>query len=230
LQKTCLPWLEKELATKTKTIEDLRASNSTLETENARLCTVLPPLTETARWFNHFLPNIDIHALTSLSQVGRAQEVATHSLLQTLFGEQFYAIDIVSDGGHQGDIRIQPEQDGPTVLVEVKTYLPTSKGVVRNGKRVHVVQSIRGRQKLIADLEQNRPHGCLAGVLVIHPDQHIPSIDMGDGNSIIVDPEHPHLFYVKLSTLLLHRTILAAVLCAYTRWGAKQNKSWTLTT
>ena len=132
---------------------ELLAENTRLQTENVHI----PQLQETARWFHHFLPSIDVTTLTSVPKVRHAQEVATHRLLQSMFGDQFHSIEVVSNRGHRGDIHIQPEKGGPSVLVEVKTYLPSSKGTMRNGHRMHEVPSKMGRQKLIDDLGQSRP-------------------------------------------------------------------------
>lgn len=237
-QRTCIqlraeiPWLKSAVEkanTENKAATTgyirLQASYKTLRQESKQLTSdnlLLPQLLKTSRWFQHFLPNIDIQALTSIPKVGHAQEVATHALLQSLFADQFYAIEVVSDKGHRGDIRIQPEQNGPSVLVEVKTYLPTSKGVLRNGVKAHEVQTKGGRQKLIEDLDQNRAQGCLAGVMVIHETQFIPGIQMCTGESVVNDPEHPHIFYAYMSTKHLRKTILAAVCYAYTIQGRIQ--------
>ena len=212
----------KTMSLQAKAYERLTSNNIELLAENTRLQTEhvhIPQLQETARWFHHFLPSIDVTTLTSVPKVGHAQEVATHRLLQSMFGDQFHSIEVVSNRGHRGDIHIQPEKGGPSVLVEVKTYLPSSKGTMRNGHRMHEVPSKMGRQKLIDDLGQNRLQGCLAGVMIVHENQYIPTIDFGDGTTIIVDHEHPHIFYVHHSRRQLQRTIIAAVLYAYTIWG-----------
>ena len=236
-----LPLVQQALATQTHVLDETTADRTRLQESQTSLLAAnacltketaqLPALLETSRWFHHFLPNIDIRALTSLPTIGHAQEIATHSLLLALFRDQFYAIDVVSDKSHRTDLRIRPERDGPTVLVEVKTYLPTSKGVLRQGRQMHEVPSRRGRQKLIDDLAQNRLRGCLAGVMVVHHNQYIPNIDDGDGDGdgdgerLVVDPEHPHIFYARLSSKHLRKTIIAAVLYAYTIWGKNRASS-----
>ena len=228
-----IPWLQRTLSKQAKQSEDtdkhiamLSTANTELLAENQRLLSeneTIPSLLETARWFRHFLPSIDVTNLKSVPKVGHAQEIATHTLLQTMFGDQFYAINVVSNRGHRGDIHIQPEKGGPSIIVEVKTYLPSSKGTMRNGKIMHEVPSKMGRQKLIDDMNQNRLQGCLAAVMVVHENQYIPTIDFGDGNTVIVDYEHPQIFYVHHSHKQLQKTIIAAVLYAYTIWG--QNKA-----
>lgn len=203
----------------TSTIRALTDANSDLSATNLRL----PQLEETSRWFHHFLPNIDIAALTSAATVGHAQEVATYTLLTELFGDQFYSIEIVSDKNHRGDIRLQPQKEGPSVLVEVKTYIPSSKGIMRNGIKQHLIPSVQGRQKLIDDLDQNRVRGCLSGVMIVHRSHYIPTINLGDDDgTVVVDPDHPNIFYAYVSSIHLRKTILMAVLCAYSRWGRSE--------
>jgi hypothetical protein len=231
-----IPWLQKALTVAdaravaaTQTLEKLNAEHISLVTsvasleadiERLRIANdMLPKLQETSRWFHHFLPNLDIDALTSMPTIGRAQEIATHSLLKNIFGDQFYAIDLVSNERHSTDIRIQAEQSGPIVLVEVKTYIPNSKGTVRNGKKMHDVPSSSGRQKLIDDLGLHRLNGCLAGIMIVHKNQYIPNIPILSEDTIVVDPEHSHIFYAQHSSAHIRKTVIAAVLYAYAIWG-----------
>jgi hypothetical protein len=240
-QQTCmaleakLPCAEQALAcattlvkTMTQTVDKFKAEHQSLIASSASLKEdrdrlkiandMLPKLQETSRWFHHFLPNIDIDELTSLPAIGHAQEIATHSLLKNIFGDQFYAIDLVSNERHSTDIRIQAEKSGPIVLVEVKTYIPSSKGIVRNGINIHQVPN-SGRQKLIDDLGHHRLNGCLAGIMILHKNQYVPNIPILNEDSIIVDPEHSHIFYAQHSSAHIRKTVVAAVLYAYAIWG-----------
>lgn len=161
------------------------------------------------RWYQHFVGDIDVNCLRSSVDVGRTQERCLYNVLCSLFGNSVHEIKWCGQTDiHTGDIHVTPLAGGHMAIFDMKSHHPDSRGkVYTDGSTRHVIDQ-RSRDKLVRDVQQTPQ--CVAGVMVVLPQHHIPNITW-DTNGVAVDPQHEHILYCRMHTKALQKTMMRVV-------------------